>query len=86
MAAATIWLIRSGRLAVTPLAVAFAIVIASLTALLFGAGLGILSGGAVALALERPGHRVTIGFVLLVLLILVGNAPIIPALFTPLPT
>lgn len=86
LAAATLWLIRSDRLAVTPLTVAFAIVIAALTALLFGAGLGILSGGAVALALERPGRRLTIGLALLVLLILVGNAPFIPALFTPLPT
>lgn len=85
LAAATLWLIRSGRLAVTPLTVAFAIVIAALTALLFGAGLGILTGGAVALALERPGRRAMIGVALLVLLIVVGNAPFIPALFTPLP-
>lgn len=86
LAAGTLWLIRSGRLAVTPLTIAFAIVIAALTALMFGAGLGILSGGAVALALERPRRRATIGAVLLVLLILVGNAPFIPALLTPLPT
>jgi hypothetical protein len=82
-AAATLWLLRSGRLTVTPLSAAFGIVIAALTALLFGAGLGILSGGAVALALERPTRRATIGVVLLVLLIVVGNAPFIPALFTP---
>lgn len=84
-AAATLWLIRSGRVAVTPLTAAFAIVIAALTALLFGAGLGILSGGAVALALERPARTTTIGIVLLVLVIVVGNAPFIPALLTPLP-
>jgi hypothetical protein len=81
--AATLWLIRSGRLAITPLTAAFGIVMAALTALLFGAGLGILSGGAVALALERPARRTAIGAVLLVVLILVGNAPFIPALFTP---
>jgi hypothetical protein len=85
-AAVTVWLIRSGRLAITTLSAAFGIVIAALTALLFGAGLGILSGGAVALALERPARRLTIGLVLLVLLIVVGNAPFIPALFTPGPT
>lgn len=82
-AAATLWLVRSGRVEMTPLTAAFGIVIAGLTALLFGAGLGILSGGAVALSLERPERRVTIGIVLLVLCIIVGNAPFIPALFTP---
>jgi len=82
-AAATLWLIRSGRLAVTPRSAAFGIVIAAPTALLFGAGLGILSGGAVALALDRPARRATIGVVLLVLVIVIGNAPFIPALFTP---
>lgn len=85
LAAATVWLVRSGRLTVTPLTAAFGIVISGLLALLFGAGLGILSGGAVALALERPERRVTIGIVLLVLVILVGNAPFVPALLTPLP-
>ena len=85
-AAVTLWLVRSERLAVTPLSAAFGIVIAALTALLFGAGLGILSGGAVALALDRPARRLTIGMVLLVLLIVVGNAPFIPALFTSGPT
>ena len=83
LAAATLWLIRSGRLAITPLTAAFGIVIAGLLALLFGAGLGILSGGAVALALDRPERRVTFGIALLVLCIVVGNVPFIPALFTP---
>ena len=83
LAAATLWLVRSGHLAVTPLTAAFGIVIAGLLALLFGAGLGILSGGAVALAVERPARTVTIGVVLLVLCVLVGNAPFAPALFAP---
>lgn len=83
LAAATLWLVRSDRVAITPLTAGFGIVIAGLLALLFGAGLGILSGGAVALALERPARRTTIGIVLLVLCIVVGNAPFIPALLTP---
>jgi hypothetical protein len=82
-AAATLWLIRTGRLTITPLTAAFGIVIAALTALLFGAGLGILSGAAVAMALERPERRTTIGVILLLVLIVVGNAPFIPALLTP---
>lgn len=83
LAAGTLWLVRSGRVQITPLTAAFGIVIAGLLALLFGAGLGILSGGAVVLALRRPERRVTIGVVLLVLCVVVGNAPFIPALFTP---
>jgi hypothetical protein len=83
--AATLWLIRSGRVDVTPLTTAFAIVISALTALLFGAGLGILTGGAISLALERAGGRATIGIALFVLLVIVGNAPYLPALFAPLP-
>jgi hypothetical protein len=80
--AATLWLIRSGRVTVTPLTAAFGIVIAALTALLFGAGLGLLSGAAVALALERPARRIAFGIALFFLLVVVGNAPFIPALFT----
>lgn len=86
VAAATLWLVRSGRLAVTPLTAAFAIVIAALTALAFGAGLGILAGGAVGLALQRPERRTAIGLALLALVIVVGNAPFIPALFAAEPT
>jgi hypothetical protein len=83
LAAATLWLVRSGRLEITPLTAAFGIVMAGLLALLFGAGLGILSGGAVALGLQRPERRVTIGIVLLVLCVVVGNVPFVPALFAP---
>jgi hypothetical protein len=80
-AAATLWLIRSGRLNVTPLTAAFGIVIATLLSLLFGAGLGILSGAAIALALERPERRTTIGLALFALLLIVGNAPFITTAF-----
>jgi hypothetical protein len=80
-AGATLWLIRSGRLNVTPLTAAFGIVIATLLSLLFGAGLGILSGAAIALALERPERRTTIGLALFALLLIVGNAPFITTAF-----
>jgi hypothetical protein len=80
-AAATLWLIRSGRLSVTPLTAAFGIVIAALLSLLFGAGLGILSGAAIALALERPERRTRIGLALFALLMVVGNAPLITTAF-----
>ena len=83
VAAATLWLVRSGRLAITPLTTAFAIVIAALTVPLFGFGLGILSGGAVALAIERPARRVASGVALLVLCIVVANALTIVFLLAP---
>ncbi len=82
LAAGTLWLVRSRHVAMTPLAAAFGFVIAAFTGLLFGLGLGILSGGAVAMALDRPARRTQIGIALLVLLIVAGNAPIIAAILT----
>ena len=81
--AATLWLVRSGRIAITPMTAAFAIVIAALTVPLFGFGLGILSGGAVALALERPARRIAIGIALLALCIVVANALTVALLLAP---
>ena len=82
LAAATLWLVRSRHVAITPLTAAFGFLIAALTSLLFGVGLGILSGGAVALGLDRPARRIVIGIALLVLLIVAGNSPIIAAIVT----
>ena len=82
LAAATLWLVRSRHVAITPLTAAFGFLIAAFTGLLFGVGLGILSGGAVSLGLDRPERRIAIGFLLLVLLIVAGNAPIIAAILT----
>jgi len=82
LAAATLWLVRSRHVAITPLTAAFGFLIAALTSLLFGVGLGILSGGAVALGLDRPARRIAIGIALLVLLIVAGNSPIIAAIVT----
>lgn len=82
LAAATLWLVRSRHVAITPLTAAFGFVIAALTGLFFGLGLGILSGGAVALALDRPARRTAIGIALLVLLIVAANAPIVAAIAT----
>jgi len=82
LAAATLWLIRSRHVAITPLTAAFGFLIAALTGLLFGVGLGILSGGAVALGLDTPERRMAIGIALLVLLIVAGNSPIIAAILT----
>jgi hypothetical protein len=82
LAAATLWLVRSRHVAITPLTGAFGFFIAALTGLFFGVGLGILSGGAVALALDTPARRTAIGIALFVLLIVAANAPIIAAIVT----
>ena len=82
LAAATLWLVRSRHVAITPLTAAFGFLIAAFTGLLFGVGLGILSGGAVALGLDKPERRIAIGIALLVLLIVAGNSPIIAAIVT----
>jgi hypothetical protein len=82
LAAATLWLVRSRHVAITPLTAAFAFLIAALTGLLFGVGLGILSGGAVALALERPARTTMVGVALFALLLVAANAPIIAAIVT----
>jgi hypothetical protein len=82
LAAATLWLVRSRHVAITPLTAAFGFVIAALTGLLFGVGLGILSGGAVSLGLERPARTTMIGVALFALLLVAANAPIIAAIVT----
>jgi hypothetical protein len=82
LAAATLWLVRSRHVAITPLTAAFGFLIAAFTGLLFGVGLGILSGGAVALGLDKPERRIAIGIALLVLLLVAANAPIIAAIVT----
>lgn len=86
LAAGTLWLVRSRHVAITPLTAAFGFLIAAFTGLLFGVGLGILSGGAVALGLDKPERRFAIGIALLVLLIVAGNSPIIAAIVTGGPT
>jgi hypothetical protein len=60
------------------------ILLASFLAIFWGIGLGILAGGAVALAQRAPLRRVAIGIALLVLVIVIGNLPLIGALTTPL--
>ncbi len=70
----------------TSLAIAMiaGVLLAAFLAIFWGIGLGILSGGAVALAQRAPFKRVAIGIALLVAVIVVGNLPLIGALTTPL--
>lgn len=59
------------------------ILLATLLAIFWGIGLGILAGGAVALAERAPLRRLAIGIALLVVMIVLGNLPLIGALTTP---
>jgi hypothetical protein len=66
------------------LAISLGVLLAPFLAIFWGIGLGILSGGAVALAERAPFQRLAIGIALLVAVIVVGNLPLIGALTTPL--
>jgi hypothetical protein len=66
------------------IAISAGVLVAPFLAIFWGVGLGILSGGAVALAERAPFQRVAIGFVLFVVVIIVGNLPLIGALTAPL--
>ena len=71
----------------TSLAVAIivAVLLSAFLAIFWGIGLGILAGGAVAIAQRAPFQRAAIGVALLVVMIVVGNLPLFGALTTPLP-
>lgn len=58
---------------------------AAFLGIVFGAGLGILSGAAVALERRDPSRAVLIGVLLFVLIVIVGNLPFMNALTSPLP-
>lgn len=61
------------------------VLLASFLAVFWGVGLGILAGGAVAIARRAPFQRVAVGAALFVAMLVVGNLPLIGALTTPLP-
>jgi len=66
-------------------AIIVGVLFASFLAVFWGVGLGILAGGAVAIARRAPFQRVAVGAALFVAMIVVGNLPLIGALTTPLP-
>ena len=66
------------------IAISAGILVAPFLAIFWGIGLGVLSGGAVAIAERAPFQRVAIGIALFLVVIIVGNLPLIGALTTPL--
>src|SRR3954465_10932364 len=65
-------------------AIILAVPLSAALAVFWGIGLGILAGGAVAIARRAQFQRVAIGAALLVAMIVVGNLALIGALITPL--
>lgn len=80
LAALAYWLF-SGRLGLTSWNVFAAAFIAAVLVVLYWVGLGILAGLCVAAARRDPSRRGRIGAALLVLLVVLGNLPYLPALF-----
>ena len=61
------------------------VLLSAFLAIFWGLGLGLIAGGAVALAERVPQRRVVIGVALFVALVIVGNLPFMGALMSPLP-
>jgi hypothetical protein len=82
LAALAYWLFSSRRLPMnTPVLFATAFVGAVLV-IAYWIGLGLLAGAAVALARAAPARRTAIGVGLLIVLVILGNLTLLPALFT----
>jgi hypothetical protein len=85
LAAVALWIGPRVRGPSAAIAIATGLVAAAFFGIVFGAGLGILSGGAVALERRAPSRAVLIGVLLFVLIVIVGNLPFVNALTSPLP-
>lgn len=85
LAAAALWIGSRVRGPSTAIAIVGGLIAAAFLGIAFGAGLGILSGGAVALERRVPSHALIIGAALFVLIVIVGNLPFVGALISPLP-
>ena len=85
LAAVALWVGARVRGPSAAIAIVTGLLAAAFLGIVFGAGLGILSGGAVALERREPSRAVAIGVVLFVMIVIVGNLPFVNALTSPLP-
>jgi hypothetical protein len=85
LAAAALWIGSRVRGPSAAVAIVVGFIASVFLALAFGAGLGILSGAAVALERREPSRAILIGVLLFVLIVVVGNLPFVSALISPLP-
>jgi hypothetical protein len=82
LAAATYWMTQRLRGVALAAATVVGVVLATLLSV-YGIGLGILSGVAVAAAERAPAQRIAIGVALFAALVVVANLPFVAALTTP---
>ena len=85
LAAVALWVGSRVRGPSAAIAIVTGLIASAFFGIVFGAGLGILSGGAVALERRAPSRAVIIGALLFVLIVIVGNLPFVDALLSPLP-
>lgn len=86
LAGAALWIGSRAHGAALSAAIVVGVIASAFLAIAFGAGLGILAGGAVALERRVPRRTVFIGVGLFIALIVVGNLPFVGALMTPFPS
>ncbi len=85
LAAVGLWAVRRAPDSLVGVAVTVAVVAAAVLGFVYGIGLGVLAGTAVALAERRPDATVLIGTALAVLVLVLGNLPYLSLLFAPAP-
>ena len=80
LAAGTLWAVRRTKDPSLPIALGGAFVVAILLGFLYGIGLGVLAGAAVALAERKPPFVFAIGLGLALVVLVLGNVPYVPAM------
>jgi hypothetical protein len=85
LAAIALWGMRRASGASLGVVAVAAVLAAALLGFVYGIGLGVLAGAAVALAERRPGRAMVIGIALALLTLVLGNLPLLPLLFSPAP-
>jgi len=83
LAGFALWAVRRAPDSLIGVAVVVAVVTAALLGFVYGIGLGVLAGAAVALAERRPQGAVVIGLGLAMLVLVLGNLPYLSLLFAP---
>ena len=85
LAGAALWIGSRAHGTALAVAIIVGVLASAFLAIAFGAGLGILAGGAVAFARRVPWHTLQVGVALFVAIVIVGDLPFVGALMTPLP-
>lgn len=85
LAGAALWIGSRAHGVALSLAIVVGVLASAFLAIAFGAGLGILAGGAAAFERRVPRRTAVIGVALFSAIVIVGNLPFASALISPLP-